>query len=81
MKITQHRLFEPIVFGLVIGLLFTIIGTFFYNESRKIDTTVETIDGKIYKTAETHSYDNGLTFIGYPYDISIPTKNIKIIHR
>jgi hypothetical protein len=52
-----------------------------YDERYNIDTTVETIDGKIYKTAETHSSDNGLTFIGYPYDISIPTKNVKIIYK
>lgn len=81
MKITEHRFFEPFILSLVFIFLFSITYALIYDEKYTIDTTVETIDGKIYKTAETHSSDNGLTFIGYPYDISIPTKNVKIIYR
>jgi len=81
MKITEHRFFEPFILALVFIFLFSITYALIYDERYNIDTTVETIDGKIYKTAETHSSDNGLTFIGYPYDISIPTKNVKIIYK
>lgn len=81
MKITEHRFFEPLVFGLFITFLMAIFIVMLRDEKYNIETTVETIDGKIYKTAETHSSDNGLTFIGYPYNISIPTKNVKIIYK
>ena len=81
MKITEHRFFEPFILSLVFIFLFSITYALIYDEKYNIDTTVETIDGKIYKTAESYSSDNGLTFIGHPYNISIPTKNVKIIHR
>jgi hypothetical protein len=81
MKITEHRFFEPFILALVFIFLFSITYGLIYNDRWKIDTTVETIDGKIYKTAETNSSDNGLTYIGYPYDILIQTKNVKIIYK
>ena len=81
MKITESKFFEPIILALVFMFLLGISYALIYDEKYTIDTTVETIDGKIYKTAESHSYDSGLTFIGHPYNISIPTKNVKIIYK
>lgn len=81
MKITESRFFEPIILVLVFIFLLGISYALMYDEKYTIDTTVETIDGKIYKTAETYSSDNGLTFIGHPYNISIPTKKVKIIRK
>lgn len=44
-----------------------------------IDTRVETIEGTIYDCTEANSDHSGMTYIGKPYRVSIPTRRIKII--
>ena len=49
------------------------------NDLTVIDTRVETIEGTIYDCTEAHSSRTGMTYIGNPYDVGIPTRRIKII--
>ena len=74
------------IFGAIIGIiivaaLFTLIGFDIHKDLTVIDTRVETVEGKSYDCTDACAYDNGMTDIGNPYYIQIPTKTVKLIKR
>ncbi len=66
---------------IIVGALFTIIGYDIHKDMTRIDTRVETMDGKTYDCTEANSSDNGMTYIRKPYYITMPSRNIKLIKR
>lgn len=72
------RTFFIILFFIV---LFIGLGYNIYHDTTIIDTRVETIDGKVYNCTDANAHDNGMTYIRTPYNVQIPTRNIKEIKR
>lgn len=69
------------IFGMIIVAgLFTLLGIDIHKDVTVIDTRVETVDGQTYDCTDAYS-SNGMTHIGKPQYIQIPTRSIKIIKR
>ena len=64
----------------IVGIILTVI-KIIHHDTTVIDRRVETIDGKIYDCVHAYASDNGMTYIGKPYYIQIPTKTVKVIKR
>lgn len=70
-----------VIFGIIIVAgLFTLLGIDMHKDLTVIDTRVETVDGHTYDCTDAYSSD-GMTHIGKPQYIQIPTRNIKLIKR
>lgn len=71
----------PVIgFTFFLGMTY-LVGYIIHYDATVIDTHVETIDGKSYDCAQAHVYNNGMTDIGHPYNIQIPTKTVKLIKK
>lgn len=77
-SLDKIRTFFIILFFIV---LFFGLGYNVYHDTTTIDTRVETIDGKVYNCTQARAHDNGMTYIGNPYNVQIPTINVKEIKR
>jgi hypothetical protein len=66
---------------IIVGALITVISYDIHKDMTRIDTRVETMDGKTYDCTEANSSDNGMTYIRKPYYITMPSRNIKLIKR
>jgi hypothetical protein len=70
-----------IISMIIVGALITVISYDIHKDMTRIDTRVETMDGKTYDCTEANSSDNGMTYIRKPYYITMPSRNIKLIKR
>jgi hypothetical protein len=72
-----------LLIALVFGWLIYLFVIDIREDMIKIDTRVETVDGKVYKCTQAISRDDGMTYIrrvgGKNIRLVIPTKRIKII--